>query len=55
MKANEKDLYELSTEDLISINGGGPAFEWLGRVVRDINRIMQEACNNGYEHAGLFY
>jgi bacteriocin-like protein len=55
IELNKLKLHELSNEELNTINGGGSAFEWLGRMVGYLNENMKEALKNGYEHAGLFY
>jgi len=54
-KLEKFKITELSQDELANINGGGSAFEWLGRIAGRFNQWCTEACKNGYEHAGLFY
>lgn len=56
MKTNlEMNVELITTAEMRNINGGGPGFTWLGKVVGWYNKICNEAVSNGYEHAGLFY
>mgnify|MGYP007002401612 CR=1 FL=1 len=54
-KLENYKVQDLSTEEMMSINAGGAAFKWLGRVFGHFNNTMTAAVDNGYTHAGLFY
>jgi len=45
---NPNNFQELSKNEALEINGGGPAWKWLGQVVRSFQCFIEGAKEGGY-------
>jgi hypothetical protein len=55
MNIKSFEMRELNKFEAVQINGGGAAFHWVGKWIGRLNKVMVEACKNGYEFAGYMY